>query len=63
MGRPHLCAKALVRPELRGIGIRIEDDILITPDGAVNLSAGLPRQASDVESWLATQRQTSPRLP
>ncbi len=25
------------------IGVRIEDDILITPDGAVNLSAKLPR--------------------
>ena len=31
--------------ELRGIGIRIEDDILCTPEGAVNLSAGLPREA------------------
>ena len=53
----------LVPPELKGIGIRIEDDILVTPAGAVNLFAGLPRQASDVESWLASQREASPRLP
>jgi Xaa-Pro aminopeptidase len=52
----------LVPHELRGIGIRIEDDILITIDGTVNLSVGLPRKASDVESWLATQRETGPRL-
>jgi Xaa-Pro aminopeptidase len=52
----------LVPPELRGIGIRIEDDILVTVDGTVNLSAGLPRKASDVESWLAAQREASPRL-
>jgi Xaa-Pro aminopeptidase len=53
----------LVPAELRGIGIRIEDDVLVTPDGAVNLSAGLPRQADDVEAWLAAQREAGPRLP
>ncbi|MEZ5096976.1 MAG: aminopeptidase P family protein [Nocardioides sp.] len=43
----------LVPEELRGIGIRIEDDILVTADGARNLSAALPRTADDVESWMA----------
>ena len=33
----------LVPEEMRGIGIRIEDDILVTADGAQNLSASLPR--------------------
>ena len=33
----------LVPEELRGIGIRIEDDILVTADGYRNLSASLPR--------------------
>jgi Xaa-Pro aminopeptidase len=39
--------------EYRGIGIRIEDDILMTAEGPVNLSAALPRKADDVESWMA----------
>jgi Xaa-Pro aminopeptidase len=53
----------LVPAELRGIGIRIEDDVLVTSAGAKNLSDGLPRRAVDVESWLATQRSAGHRLP
>jgi Xaa-Pro aminopeptidase len=53
----------LVSEELRGIGIRIEDDVLVTADGCVNLSAGLPRSSGQVEQWLAAQREASPRLP
>jgi Xaa-Pro aminopeptidase len=39
--------------DLRGIGVRIEDDILMTADGPVNLSAGIPRTADEVEAWIA----------
>jgi Xaa-Pro aminopeptidase len=46
----------LVPEELRGIGIRIEDDILVTADGSHNLSASLPRAADDVEAWMARLR-------
>ncbi len=53
----------LVPAQLRGIGIRIEDDVLVTGTGAVVLSAGLPRAADDVETWLAAQRAAGPRLP
>jgi Xaa-Pro aminopeptidase len=53
----------LVPAELRGIGVRIEDDVLVTGAGAVNLSAGLPRRADEVETWLAAQREAGPRLP
>jgi Xaa-Pro aminopeptidase len=42
-----------VPEEYRGIGIRIEDDILITADGPVNLSNALPREPDDVEAWMA----------
>jgi Xaa-Pro aminopeptidase len=42
----------LVPEELRGIGIRIEDDILVTADGPVNLSQSLPRTSAGVEEWM-----------
>ncbi|PRB43442.1 Xaa-Pro aminopeptidase [Arthrobacter sp. MYb23] len=38
--------------ELRGIGVRIEDNILVTAEGAENLSAAIPRTADDVEAWI-----------
>ena len=53
---PGLYFKAddeLVPERLRGIGVRLEDDILITETGAENLSAGLPRTSADVEAWIA----------
>ena len=46
----------LVPEELRGIGIRIEDDILVTADGYRNFSEALPRTSSDVEAWMAQHR-------
>ncbi|WP_329434615.1 aminopeptidase P family protein [Streptomyces sp. NBC_01280] len=42
-----------VPEEYRGIGVRIEDDILVTEDGNRNLSAGLPRRSDEVEAWMA----------
>lgn len=47
----------LTVPEhFRGIGVRIEDNILVTADGAENLSAGIPRTADEVEAWVLSLR-------
>ncbi|MEU2773355.1 aminopeptidase P family protein [Streptomyces sp. NPDC007162] len=43
-----------VPEEYRGIGVRIEDDLLVTEDGNRNLSAGLPRRSDEVEAWMAS---------
>lgn len=53
---PGLYFKAtdlLVPEEFRGIGVRIEDDILITDGDPINLSGQLPRKADEVERWMA----------
>ncbi|WP_052207432.1 aminopeptidase P family protein [Sinomonas humi] len=42
-----------VPEEYRGIGVRIEDDILMTSDGPVSLTSALPREVDDVEAWMA----------
>jgi Xaa-Pro aminopeptidase len=46
----------LVPESLRGIGIRIEDDVLVTDDGCQNLSGHLARTAEDVEAWMRRLR-------
>lgn len=34
------------------IGVRIEDDLLVTKTGSRNLSAAIPRDRADVEAWV-----------
>lgn len=46
-----------VPAEFRGIGVRIEDDVLVTADGSENLSAAIPRTPDAVEAWVQSYRR------
>ncbi len=37
---------------LRGIGVRIEDDVVLTASGYENLTASIPKKIADVEAWM-----------
>ncbi|MFT3945058.1 MAG: aminopeptidase P family protein [Ancrocorticia sp.] len=43
----------LVPERFRGIGVRIEDDILVTETGVERISESIPRTIADVEEWMA----------
>jgi Xaa-Pro aminopeptidase len=52
-----------VPEEYRGIGVRIEDDVLVTATGSRNLSAALPRDVDAIEAWMAgLWNEASPNL-
>jgi len=42
----------LFAPEYRGIGIRIEDDVVVTADGCRNISENIPRHPDEIEKWM-----------
>ena len=43
----------MVPKEFRGIGVRIEDDVLVTKTGVQNLTGKLPRKPEEIEAWMA----------
>ena len=54
--------KAAVRPafeKYKGIGVRIEDDLLVTDSGVKWLTAALPRKLADIEDFIAKARKQS----
>jgi Xaa-Pro aminopeptidase len=51
---------AAVKPafeKYKGIGVRIEDDMVITPDGVRWMTAALPRSIADIEAFIAKARR------
>jgi len=49
----YIAPDADVPAQYRGIGIRIEDDILITADGNENLTASVVKEADEIEALMA----------
>jgi Xaa-Pro aminopeptidase len=45
-----------VPPEFRNIGIRIEDDVLVTREGHEVLTDGVPKDADAIEAVMAAAR-------
>ena len=49
----YVSAKADVEPRFRGIGVRIEDDVLVSESGPVVMSASIPKTIAEVEQACA----------
>jgi Xaa-Pro aminopeptidase len=55
---------AAIKPafeKYKGIGVRIEDDMLITPEGVKWMTAALPRSIADIEAFIAKARREQAR--
>ncbi|MRS14280.1 Xaa-Pro aminopeptidase [Enterobacteriaceae bacterium RIT691] len=52
----YIAPDADVPEQYRGIGIRIEDDIVITEKGNENLTAGVVKNADEIEALMAAHR-------
>jgi Xaa-Pro aminopeptidase len=39
----------------KGIGVRIEDNIVVANEGIVNLNRGIPKKVDEIEAWVRGQ--------
>lgn len=44
-----------VDAQWRGLGIRIEDDVVVTVDGHENLTAEVPKTVAEIEAWMQSK--------
>jgi Xaa-Pro aminopeptidase len=51
--RPDIARQHNVDPRWHGIGVRIEDDILVTTQGHEVLSSGVPKEVDEIEALMA----------
>lgn len=57
-GMVFTCEPGIYIPE-EGIGIRLENDILLTEDGNIDLMANIPLEADEIESLMAERVQVN----
>ena len=51
-GMVFTCEPGIYIPE-EGLGIRIEDDIVITKEGHINLTKAIPKEVDEIEAIMA----------
>jgi Xaa-Pro aminopeptidase len=59
----YISTEAPVDERWRGIGVRIEDNLVVTADGYSNITADIPKTASELESLTRVSRQRRLRWP